>query len=75
MQLTYDPHHNIAYIRLREKSAEVETLRISDELNIDLTPDWHRVWDRVIETRSCTVPKGRPWSSGTSNCKSEGRSR
>lgn len=39
MQLTYDPRHNIAYIRLREKSAEVETLRISDEVNIDLAPD------------------------------------
>jgi uncharacterized protein YuzE len=39
MQLTYDPRHNIAYIRLREKIGEVETLRISDELNIDLAPD------------------------------------
>lgn len=39
MQLSYDPSHNIAYIRLREKSAEVETLRVSDELNIDLAPD------------------------------------
>jgi uncharacterized protein YuzE len=39
MQLTYDPGHNIAYIRLREKSAEVETIRIGDELNIDLAPD------------------------------------
>jgi uncharacterized protein YuzE len=29
----------VAYIRLREKPAEVETLRISDELNIDLAPD------------------------------------
>jgi uncharacterized protein YuzE len=37
--LSYDPSHNIAYIRLREESAEVETLRISDELNIDLAPD------------------------------------
>ena len=36
MQLTYDPRHNIAYIRLKEKTAEVETLRISDELNIEL---------------------------------------
>jgi uncharacterized protein YuzE len=38
-QLTYDFRYNIAYIQLREKSAEVETLRISDELNIDLAPD------------------------------------
>jgi uncharacterized protein YuzE len=39
MQLSYDPRHNVAYIRLREKIAEVETLRISDELSIDLAPD------------------------------------
>ncbi len=29
----------MAYIRFGEKRAEVETLRISDELNIDLAPD------------------------------------
>jgi len=39
MKVTYDPRQNVAYIRLREKRAEVETLRISDELNIDLAPD------------------------------------
>jgi uncharacterized protein YuzE len=39
MKLSYDPRYNIAYIQLREKLAEVETIRISDELNIDLSPD------------------------------------
>ncbi|MDP2645313.1 MAG: DUF2283 domain-containing protein [Desulfobacterales bacterium] len=39
MKLTYDPRYNIAYLRLHEKSAEVETIRISDALNIDLAPD------------------------------------
>lgn len=39
MQLTYDPKRNVAYIRLREKTAEVETIRISDEVNIDLAAD------------------------------------
>jgi uncharacterized protein YuzE len=39
MKLSYDPRYNIAYIQLREKSAEVETIRISDELNIDLSSD------------------------------------
>jgi hypothetical protein len=29
MRLTYDPRHNIACIRSREESAEVETLRIA----------------------------------------------
>jgi uncharacterized protein YuzE len=39
MKLSYDPRHNVAYIRLREKGAEVETIRVSDELNVDLAPD------------------------------------
>lgn len=39
MKLTYDSRHNIAYIRLQEKSAEVETIRLSEELNVDLAPD------------------------------------
>jgi uncharacterized protein YuzE len=39
MKLSYDPRRNVAYIRLREKGAEVETIRVSDELNVDLAPD------------------------------------
>lgn len=39
MRLTYDPKYNIAYIRLREKTEAVETVRVSDEINIDLAAD------------------------------------
>ncbi len=40
MQLSYDPRRNIAYLRLREPAgAQVETIRLSDELNVDLAPD------------------------------------
>lgn len=39
MKLTYDPRYNIAYIRLHEKNVEVETIRVSDELNVDIAPD------------------------------------
>ena len=39
MKVSYDPRYNVAYIRFREKGAEVETVRISDELILDLTPD------------------------------------
>ena len=40
MQLSYDPRRNIAYLRLREPAGvQVETIRLSDELNVDLTPD------------------------------------
>ena len=39
MKLTYDPRYNIAYIRLHEKRTEVETIKVSDELNVDIAPD------------------------------------
>lgn len=39
MRLTYDPRRNVAYIRFRPDSAEVETVRISDEINVYLAPD------------------------------------
>lgn len=41
MQLSYDPRRNVAYIRLKESSGEVETVRVSDSLNVDLAPDGH----------------------------------
>ncbi len=39
MKLSYDPRYNIAYLRLHAKTAEVETIRVSDEVNVDLAPD------------------------------------
>ena len=36
MKLTFDPSANVAYIRLRERAGEVESVRVSDELVIDL---------------------------------------
>ena len=39
MRLSYDKQLNVAYLRLREKSSEVETLRLSDDLLIDIGPD------------------------------------
>jgi uncharacterized protein YuzE len=39
MKLTYDPRHNIAYFRFHEKTAEVETIQVSDALNVDIAPD------------------------------------
>jgi len=39
MKISYDPKFNIAYIHLREKPDEVETIHISDELNIDISQD------------------------------------
>ena len=39
MKLTYDPRYNIAYLRLQEKTSQVETVRVSESLNVDLAPD------------------------------------
>lgn len=39
MKLTYHPQQNIAYLSLREKPGQVETIRLSDEVNIDIAPD------------------------------------
>jgi len=39
MKLTYDRKHNIAYLRLRPKGSGVETIRVSEELNVDIAPD------------------------------------
>lgn len=39
MKLSYDPRHNIAYLYLLDKKVEVETVRVTDELNVDLAPD------------------------------------
>ena len=39
MKLTYDPRYNIAYLRFHEKTVGVETIRMSEELNVDLAPD------------------------------------
>jgi len=39
MKLTYDPRYNIAYLRFHEKGGTVDTIHVSDELNVDLAPD------------------------------------
>ena len=39
MKLTYDPRYNVAYISFHEKTAQVDTIRVSDELNVDIAPD------------------------------------
>ena len=39
MRLSYDPKYNIAYIKLRDKVEQVETIHISEEMNVDISPD------------------------------------
>ena len=39
MELSYDSRYNIAYIRFQPKGVEVESIRISDELVVDVAPN------------------------------------
>ena len=36
MKLTYDPDANIAYIRLREREGEVETIELTADFLVDI---------------------------------------
>jgi uncharacterized protein YuzE len=39
MEISYDPRYNIAYIRFRKKTKGVTTFRVSNEVNIDISPN------------------------------------
>ena len=39
MRISYDPRYNIAYIRFKQKSSEIESIKFSDELIVDMAPD------------------------------------
>ena len=39
MKLTYDPKQNIAYLAFREGGTELQSLRLSDDLIIDIAAD------------------------------------
>ncbi|MBN2131528.1 MAG: DUF2283 domain-containing protein [Sedimentisphaerales bacterium] len=39
MKFTYDPRYNVGYIRFKHKKADAESVKLSDEIAIDLAPD------------------------------------
>lgn len=39
MKLTYDLRYSIGYIRFKEKQTEVQSIKLSDELIVDIAPD------------------------------------
>ena len=39
MKISYEQVHDVAYIQFRAQDNEVETLSISDELNLDISSD------------------------------------
>jgi uncharacterized protein YuzE len=36
MKLTYDPAANVAYIRLREKQGDIETIQVTGDFLVDI---------------------------------------
>jgi uncharacterized protein YuzE len=36
MKLSYDPQANVAYIRLREKQGDVETIQVTSDFLVDI---------------------------------------
>ena len=36
MKLSYDPKANVAYIRLREREGEVETIEVTSDFLVDI---------------------------------------
>lgn len=39
MRLSYDSRYNVAYLRFKDKLAEVESVKIGEALVVDLSPD------------------------------------
>lgn len=48
MRFSYDPRYNIAYIQFQEKPAEVETIRLSDELIVDMGENGPSCFERWV---------------------------
>jgi len=39
LEISYDKKYNIAYIKIQEKTSKVKTITLSDEVNLDISPD------------------------------------
>ena len=39
MKFTYDPRYNVGYIRFKDKKTDAESIKLSEELVVDLAPD------------------------------------
>jgi uncharacterized protein YuzE len=39
MELDYDIHYNVGYIKFKEKASQVTSLKISEELVVDMAAD------------------------------------
>src|SRR5512137_826019 len=39
MKFSYDPRYNVGYIRFKDKKTDAESIKLSEELVVDLAPD------------------------------------
>jgi len=63
MELSYDSKYNVAYIRLREKTDQVNTIRISDELLIDIASDGKIYGIELLNAKEqLGMLKGKPFT-------------
>ena len=64
MRLTLDPRYNVAYIHLRAKRRKVRTVRVSDELNVDLAADGTIYGIELLNANEQPDPATRSLSRG-----------
>ena len=58
MQITYDPRHNVAYIRLQEKIGRVETIWVSEEPQRGPHPRRRRVRHQASQCQPAVGSRG-----------------
>lgn len=60
MKLTYDSDLNVAYIRLHARKArDVETISISEDVNIDIAPDGTVYGIELLDAKRQLFGKGQ----------------
>ena len=61
MKLTYDPRYNIAYISFRQKQEPVESVKISEELIVDLSADGKVYGIELLNAKKQLQEKNSPY--------------
>jgi uncharacterized protein YuzE len=59
MTFSYEPRYDITYIRFHEKRADVESIRISDELVVGIAPNGTVYGIELLNAKEETT-RGRP---------------
>lgn len=60
MKISYDPHVNAAYIRLKEGRFHVTTQRLTDDIAINYAPDGSVVGIEILDASKYIFKHKRP---------------